>query len=93
MIATAKHFRAREIRIVSGYRHPKYNLSLRKKGRQVASGSQHTQGHAIDFYLRDIPIRRVYRWLHKTYDGGVGFYARTRFVHVDVGTRRRWRGG
>jgi uncharacterized protein YcbK (DUF882 family) len=37
------------IELVSGYRSPKLNEMLRKKGHHVASHSQHSLGHAVDF--------------------------------------------
>ena len=43
-----RHPRAR-IELVSGYRSPKLNEMLRKKGHHVASHSQHSLGHAVDF--------------------------------------------
>jgi hypothetical protein len=92
IIAAAEHFEVREVQIISGFRHPKYNLMLRKKGREVASGSEHTSGSAIDFLLPGIETRPLYEWLLETHDGGVGFYPVSEFVHVDVGRKRTWSG-
>jgi uncharacterized protein YcbK (DUF882 family) len=39
------------IELVSGFRSPKLNEMLRKKGHHVASHSQHSLGHAVDFRL------------------------------------------
>ncbi len=50
----AGKFSARRIEVVSGYRSPKYNLMLRKKGHQVARHSQHMEGHAVDFRIRGV---------------------------------------
>ncbi|MGE3546392.1 MAG: DUF882 domain-containing protein, partial [Kofleriaceae bacterium] len=36
LVAAAKRFKSDSVFIVSSFRHPKYNLMLRKKGRQVA---------------------------------------------------------
>ncbi|RMG94992.1 MAG: DUF882 domain-containing protein [Deltaproteobacteria bacterium] len=90
--ATAATFDTRKVLVISGYRSPKYNLWLRKKGREVARNSQHTRGMAIDFRPEGADIRAVYRHLRRTHEGGVGFYPVTRFVHVDLGPRRTWRG-
>ena len=38
-----------KIELVSGFRSPKLNEMLRKKGHHVASHSQHSLGHAVDF--------------------------------------------
>ena len=92
LIAAATHFEVREVRIISGFRHRKYNLSLVKKGREVALDSEHTRGHAIDFFLPEVQTRALYDWLRQTHDGGVGFYPVSAFVHVDLGRKRTWRG-
>src|SRR5690606_14899777 len=44
VIKAANQFKSDVVDVVSGFRHPKYNLMLRKKGRQVARNSQHTHG-------------------------------------------------
>jgi uncharacterized protein YcbK (DUF882 family) len=96
----ARHPGAR-IELVSGYRSPKLNEMLRKKGHHVASHSQHSLGHACDFRLveagqsKGLDPRDVERELRSLgWDGGVGVY-RTEtdwFVHADVGPNRRWDG-
>lgn len=94
----AEHPGAR-IEIVSGYRSPKLNEMLRKKGHHVASHSQHSLGHACDF--RIIPVgqdlalnpRVVEREIRALgWQGGVGVYPTKDdwFVHADVGKNRRW---
>lgn len=95
-----RHVLAR-IELVSGYRSPKLNERLRKKGHHVASHSQHSLGHAVDFRLvevdaeRGIDPRLVEAELRDLgWDGGIGSY-RTKddwFVHMDTGPRRRWDG-
>lgn len=92
VIDTASTFSARQIHIISGYRHPKHNLSLVKKGREAARDSQHTRSQAIDFGLPGVPIAKIYKHLRKQHDGGVGYYAVSEFVHVDTGKRRTWKG-
>lgn len=88
----ARRFDRDRIYIVSGYRAPKYNLMLRKKGRQVAKLSQHTLGRAVDFRLPGVPVMRLYRYVRSLRLGGAGFYRHSRFVHADTGPVRTWSG-
>ena len=92
LLQAAKRFKVKRVDVVSGFRDPKYNLSLRKKGRQVARTSEHTLGHAIDFRLPGIRIETLHAWARSLKLGGVGFYHRSRFIHVDVGSVRYWNG-
>lgn len=92
ILAAAHNFESRQVRIVSGFRHPKYNKLLRKKGREVAKKSQHTLGHAIDFSLAGVPVKKLYPWLLRTHNGGVGVYRSSGFVHIDTGRKRTWSG-
>jgi uncharacterized protein YcbK (DUF882 family) len=83
------------IEIVSGFRSPKRNEMMRKKGRNVASHSQHTLGQAIDFRVEGLSPGKVVEMLDKLkWKGGIGRYEakHDRFVHVDVGPARRWQG-
>jgi hypothetical protein len=88
----AGRFSARRIEVVSGYRSPKYNLMLRKKGHQVARHSQHMEGHAVDFRIRGIETRQVLHYVKSQHLGGVGFYPHSQFVHCDTGPVRYWTG-
>jgi uncharacterized protein DUF882 len=88
----AGKFSARRIDVVSGYRSPKYNLMLRKKGRQVARDSQHTHGNAVDFRIRGVTTRQVLHYVRSLRVGGVGFYPNSQFVHSDTGKVRYWTG-
>jgi hypothetical protein len=88
----AGKFSARRIEVVSGYRSPKYNLMLRKKGHQVARHSQHMEGHAVDFRIRGVATRQVLRYVRSLRMGGVGFYPHSEFVHSDTGPVRYWTG-
>jgi uncharacterized protein YcbK (DUF882 family) len=47
----AERHEGARIELVSGYRSPKLNEMLRKKGHHVASHSQHSLGHAVDFRI------------------------------------------
>ena len=89
---TAQHFSAARIEVVSGYRSPKFNLMLRKKGREVARSSQHTEGHAVDFRIRGVPTKTLLRYVRSLKVGGVGYYPQSQFVHSDTGPIRFWKG-
>jgi len=81
------------IELVSGYRSPKLNEMLRKKGHRVASHSQHSLGHAVDFRVIGLTPAQMKEAITKAgWDGGIGQYdqASDRFVHADVGPKREW---
>jgi hypothetical protein len=88
----ALRFSPERIEVVSGYRSPKYNLMLRKKGHEVAKSSQHSDGQAVDFRVRGVPTRRLLNFVKSLRLGGVGYYPRSEFVHSDTGRIRFWRG-
>jgi uncharacterized protein YcbK (DUF882 family) len=92
LVEAALHFGVDHIDIVSGYRAPKYNLQLRKKGHEVARDSQHTYGHAVDFRLPGVATTTLRDWARTLHLGGVGFYPESQFVHTDVGPIRTWTG-
>ena len=92
LAAAAIRFRATRIEVVSGYRSPKYNLMLRKKGHQVARESQHMQGTAVDFRVYGVPTETLREFVRGLRLGGVGYYPRTRFIHADTGKVRYWQG-
>ncbi|HEY0484250.1 MAG TPA: DUF882 domain-containing protein [Kofleriaceae bacterium] len=92
LIAAATSFHSDVVHVVSGFRHPKYNLILRKKGHQVARDSQHTHGNAIDFLVPHVPAQVLQSWARAQKLGGVGFYPESGFVHMDTGPVRSWSG-
>lgn len=92
LAAAAARFDSSTVYIVSGYRHPKYNLLLRKKGHQVARDSNHTHGNAVDFYLAGVTTNRLHQWAVEQKLGGVGLYLGSGFVHMDTGRVRYWSG-
>jgi hypothetical protein len=92
LTSVANRFAAKRIEIVSGYRSPKYNLMLRKKGHQVARHSQHMEGNAVDFRIRGVPTKNILHYVRSLRVGGVGYYPRSQFVHSDTGPIRYWTG-
>jgi len=78
------------IHIISGYRSPSTNAMLRRRNKSVASGSLHMLGKAADIRFVDCPSRRLREIAIRLSAGGVGFYPRNNFVHVDTGPVRTW---
>jgi uncharacterized protein YcbK (DUF882 family) len=78
------------IDIVCGYRSQETNEYLHDTTRGVAEHSQHMEGKAIDIRVPGVSTRRLDRAALSLEDGGVGYYPRSHFVHVDVGPVRRW---
>ena len=78
--------------VISGYRSPKTNAMLRERSAEVAKKSLHTEGLAIDVRLADVDLSRLHGAAIGLGRGGVGFYPRSNFVHLDVGPTRTWYG-
>jgi uncharacterized protein YcbK (DUF882 family) len=74
-----------EIDIVCGYRTPWSN-----NGHGVAEHSQHMEAKAIDIRVPGVSSAEVRDAALSLGRGGVGYYAQSNFVHVDVGRVRRW---
>jgi len=76
--------------VISGYRSPKTNALLRKKSHGVAKKSLHMRGMAVDICLPGRDLRTLRKAALSLRRGGVGFYPKPGFVHVDVGRVRTW---
>jgi uncharacterized protein YcbK (DUF882 family) len=80
------------IQIISAYRSPATNAMLRRRSTGVARFSQHMLGHAMDFYIPDVPLEQIRFAGLRLQRGGVGFYptSGSPFVHLDTGSIRHW---
>lgn len=78
--------------IISAYRSPKTNNMLRSKSGGVAKKSFHLQGRAIDVRLRGTTTSKLRDAAIAMQIGGVGYYKRSDFIHLDTGRVRAWRG-
>lgn len=72
------------LNIFSAYRCEKTNNALRKKSKGVAKHSRHVTGHAVDFNIPGRNLTRVRDCALSFKAGGVGYYGKTGFVHVDI---------
>jgi uncharacterized protein YcbK (DUF882 family) len=78
--------------IISAYRSPKTNAMLRKHSSGVAEHSMHIVGRALDVRISGFSTRKLQQLALSTQRGGVGFYAKSDFVHLDTGRIRTWVG-
>lgn len=76
--------------VISAYRSPETNEMLRATTTGVAKNSQHLTGNAIDVRLRGIRTAKLRNTALEMGLGGVGFYPRSDFVHMDLGPVRQW---
>jgi uncharacterized protein YcbK (DUF882 family) len=82
---------ARTFEVISGYRCPATNGRLREtRGGGVARHSLHMEGRAIDVRLPGVSLADLRDAALSLRLGGVGFYPRGQFVHLDTGRVRSW---
>jgi uncharacterized protein YcbK (DUF882 family) len=79
-----------EIDVVCGYRTPETNQYLRTHSTGVARNSLHMKALAIDIRVPGVNTAKLRDAALALHRGGVGYYAKSDFVHVDVGRVRRW---
>lgn len=81
----------RPFQVISGYRAPATNARLKAtRGGGVATRSLHMHGRAIDVRLPGVPLADLRDAALSLKAGGVGYYPREQFVHLDTGRVRRW---
>ena len=78
--------------IISAYRSPETNEMLRNRSASsgVATKSQHVLGKAIDVRLEGVKTAELRDAAIRLQRGGVGYYEKSDFVHMDTGRVRRW---
>ncbi|MBE9568618.1 MAG: DUF882 domain-containing protein [Proteobacteria bacterium] len=79
-----------EFHIISGYRSSATNQMLSKKSSGVAKRSYHMRGKAIDVRLPGFDTHQLRKAAIALKSGGVGYYSRSNFVHLDIGRVRYW---
>lgn len=80
------------VHVISGYRSPKTNAMLVSEGRGAAVKSMHIVGRAMDIFVPGRSLRELHQVALKQHAGGVGYYPKSNFVHVDTGRVRHWSG-
>lgn len=80
----------RAFHVISGYRSPKTNATLSKNSAGVAKKSLHMQGKAIDLRLPGRKLSDLRKAALKLNLGGVGYYSKSDFLHLDTGRARQW---
>jgi uncharacterized protein YcbK (DUF882 family) len=76
--------------VISGYRSPITNAMLHANSEGVAVHSLHIDGKAIDICVQGRSLAQVRGAALALQGGGVGYYPRTGFVHMDTGRVRYW---
>ena len=76
--------------VISGYRSQRTNDMLQRSSGGIARNSYHLKGMAVDVRLPQVSLKTLRNAALKQQRGGVGFYPRSQFVHVDVGRVRNW---
>ncbi len=78
--------------VISAYRSPATNAMLAAQGAGVSASSLHMLGQAIDVRLQGLPSAQLFQLALEAGVGGVGFYRKSDFVHLDTGRVRSWEG-
>ncbi len=76
--------------LISGYRSPATNAWLASRSAGVSHHSMHMEGRAADINVQGRDLTLVESVALAMRGGGVGYYPRSDFVHVDTGRVRRW---
>jgi uncharacterized protein YcbK (DUF882 family) len=78
------------VNVISGYRSPSTNWRLAEGSRRVARNSYHMQAMALDIRVPGGRAWDLCRAARSLGAGGVGYYPRSNFVHIDCGPVRYW---
>src|ERR687892_1176863 len=78
------------VHVISGYRSAATNAMLARRSRSVAKNSYHVKGMAIDLRFPERRLADLRAAALALAGGGVGYYPKSDFVHVDTGPVRAW---
>ena len=76
--------------VVSGYRSPTTNMRMYLNHEGVAKHSYHIKGMAVDLRSERRSLDQIREAAVSLRCGGVGYYPRSGFIHVDCGPIRYW---
>ena len=76
--------------VISGYRSPVTNAMLHANSEGVAVHSLHLDGKAIDICVPGRNLAQLRGAALAQQSGGVGYYPKSNFIHVDTGRVRFW---
>lgn len=76
--------------LISGYRSAETNRKLAKNNAAVATNSYHIKGRAVDVRLPGVDTTRLQDAGLSLRVGGVGYYEKSDFIHLDTGPFRTW---
>ena len=83
---------SKPVQLISGYRSPSTNALLHARSSGVARHSLHMDGMAADIRIPGHDLRELHKFAVAMRGGGVGYYPKSDFVHMDVGPVRYWTG-
>lgn len=78
--------------ILSGYRSAKTNDLLIRQGAHAAEHSFHIEGKAVDLRMPGFSTKGLKYLARSLQIGGIGYYPRDGFLHLDTGPIRSWQG-
>lgn len=78
------------VHVLSGYRTPETNAKLRARSNGVAKYSLHMEARAMDINIPGVHAKNIQKNAVAMQAGGVGYYAKSGFVHIDTGKVRSW---
>lgn len=78
------------IHVISGYRSSKTNAMLAARSNGVARKSYHMKGMAMDIVIPGVELKQLHKAAISLRSGGVGYYPKSGFIHVDTGRIRTW---
>ena len=87
---TAEAKYEKPLQLICGYRSRSTNNELLHEGKRVAKDSLHIFGRAADLRFDGLPLKQARKIAIAMQGGGVGYYRRQNFLHLDVGSVRTW---